>query len=235
MLTLFSYPELFGLADNNPYGLKIFAFLKLSGLSFQHQHVFDASAAPRSQLPYVTDGETTVGDSDTIIEYLIGRYELKIDHGWSAAQRRTDLFVRRTLDDLYWVMSYSRWRDPRYWPSFSAALLREHPSVTQGGLEQAQRYNFQRYHYQGIGRFEPEQVYARGVADLAALSEAIGDYPFLFGATVRSTDAGVYGFLANIYYYPIETPLRAFLVSKVNLVSHCERVHALVSGISSKT
>ena len=66
MLTLFSYPELFGLADNNPYGLKIFAFLKLSGLSFQHQHVFDASAAPRSQLPYVTDGETTVGDSDTM-------------------------------------------------------------------------------------------------------------------------------------------------------------------------
>ncbi|MGA8226553.1 MAG: glutathione S-transferase family protein, partial [Xanthobacteraceae bacterium] len=25
MLTLYSYPELFGVADNNPYGLKIFA------------------------------------------------------------------------------------------------------------------------------------------------------------------------------------------------------------------
>jgi len=24
MLTLFSYPDLFGVADNNPYGLKIF-------------------------------------------------------------------------------------------------------------------------------------------------------------------------------------------------------------------
>ena len=31
MPTLFSYPGLYGVADNNPYGLKVFAFLKLSG------------------------------------------------------------------------------------------------------------------------------------------------------------------------------------------------------------
>ena len=34
MITLYSYPELFGVADNNPYGVKIFAFLKLCGLEF---------------------------------------------------------------------------------------------------------------------------------------------------------------------------------------------------------
>jgi glutathione S-transferase len=226
MLTLYSYPELFGVADNNPYGLKLFAFLKLCGLSFRHEHIFDASAAPRGQLPYVTDDGTTVGDSDTIIEYLIRRYELKIDAGLGLEQRRTDLFIRRTLDDLYWVMSYSRWRDPRFWPSFCAALLRTHPSLTQSGLEQAQQYNFQRYHYQGIGRYEPEQVYARGLADLSALANSVQENRFLFGTEARSTDAGIYGFLANIYYYPIETPLRAFLVSKPTLVSHCERMHA---------
>jgi len=46
MLTLYSYPELFGVADNNGYGLKVFAFLKLAGVPFTHEHVFDASAAP---------------------------------------------------------------------------------------------------------------------------------------------------------------------------------------------
>ena len=45
MLTLYSYPELFGVADNNGYGLKVFAFLKLAGVPFTHEHVFDASAA----------------------------------------------------------------------------------------------------------------------------------------------------------------------------------------------
>jgi len=39
MITLYSYPTLFGLEDNNPYGLKVFAFLSMNGLSFEHHHV----------------------------------------------------------------------------------------------------------------------------------------------------------------------------------------------------
>jgi hypothetical protein len=45
MLLLYSYPELFGLPDNNPYGLKVFAFLKLTKLPFQHENIFDPSGA----------------------------------------------------------------------------------------------------------------------------------------------------------------------------------------------
>jgi hypothetical protein len=32
MLTLYSYPDLFGCADNNPLGLKVYAFPKLCKL-----------------------------------------------------------------------------------------------------------------------------------------------------------------------------------------------------------
>ena len=70
MLTLYSYPELFGVADNNGYGLKVFAFLKLAGVPFVHEHIFDASAAPRGQLPYIVDDGETIGDSETIIAHL---------------------------------------------------------------------------------------------------------------------------------------------------------------------
>ena len=55
VLTLYSYPELFGVADNNAYGLKVFAFLRLTGVPFRHEHIFDASKAPRGQLPYIDD------------------------------------------------------------------------------------------------------------------------------------------------------------------------------------
>ena len=51
MLTLYSYPPLFGVADNNGYGLKVFAFLKLAGVPFRHEHIFDASKAPRGHCP----------------------------------------------------------------------------------------------------------------------------------------------------------------------------------------
>ena len=98
-MTLFSYPDLFGVADNNPYGLKVFAFLKLCGLPFRHQHVFDTTNAPRAQLPYIVDDGQPIGDSDLIISHLIRRYGLALDDGLTTSQRDTDLLVRRALDD----------------------------------------------------------------------------------------------------------------------------------------
>jgi hypothetical protein len=39
--------------------------------AFIHRHVFDASAAPRGQLPYIVDDSEAIGDSDTIIAHLL--------------------------------------------------------------------------------------------------------------------------------------------------------------------
>jgi glutathione S-transferase len=230
MLTLYSYPELFGVPDNNPFGLKVFAFLKLVGLPFRHQHIFDAKAAPRGQLPYIDDGGHHVGDSDTIIEWLIDKYRLPIDAGLTAPQRTSDLMIRRTLDDLYWVMSYSRWKDPKFWPLFRSAMLGTHPNITTAGMEAAQAYNFERYRYQGIGRYEPADAYRRGIADLAAIESLIGEAGFVFGPRPASTDAGIYGFVANIYFYDIDTPLKQFVALRPTLVHHCRAIHAMVMG-----
>jgi glutathione S-transferase len=146
MLTLYSYPPLFGLADNNGYGLKVFAFLRLAGVPFRHEHIFDASKAPRGQLPYIVDGHDSVGDSETILVYVTEKYGVTLDLALTPEQRATNLLITRTLDDLYWVMSYSRWKDERYWPQFRDALKREHPGVTDDALMKAKEYNAQRYY-----------------------------------------------------------------------------------------
>jgi glutathione S-transferase len=229
MLTLYSYPWLFGVADNNGYGLKVYAFLKLAGVPFVHEHIFDASAAPRGQLPYIVDDGETIGDSDAIIAHLIGKYRLGIDAALTPAQRDTDLLVTRMLDDLYWVMSYSRWKDDRYFPAFRDAFMREHPHLTVEGLDKARAFNFQRYHYQGIGRYPPEGAYARGIADLGVLGRLIPAGGYMHGAKPTSIDAGVYGFIANIYFFDIDTPLKRCVSSHPNLVRHCEAIHTAVS------
>ncbi len=229
MITLFSYPELYNVADNNPYGLKIFAFLKMTGLPFRHEHLFDASKAPRSQLPYIDDDGLMIGDSDMIIAHLTQKYRLTIDELLTPAERVTDHLVRRTLDDLYWVMSYSRWKDPKFWPLFRDALRQRHPNLTAEALAAAQTYNFQRYYYQGIGRYEPDEVYHRGIGDLEAIASLLGSGPYLFGEQPGSTDAGIYGFIANIHFYEIETPLKRFVASQPGLIRLCDLVHAAVS------
>jgi glutathione S-transferase len=189
MITLFSYPELFGVADNNPYGLKVFAFLRLCNLPFRQEHIFDAKSAPRGQLPYIVDEGEHVGDSDVIIAYLIRKHDLTIDNALTASQPTTRHLITRMLDDLYWVMSYSRWCDPQFWPLFRDEILKTHPSVAETSLEQARKYNFERYFYQGIGRYNPDAVFERGISDLQALASLIPDNGFLFSAQPSSIDA----------------------------------------------
>jgi glutathione S-transferase len=228
MLTLYSYPPLFGVADNNGYGLKVYAFLKLAGVPFAHEHIFDASKAPRGQLPYIVDDGDTVGDSGTILTWLTGKYRLNIDAALTQAQRTQDLLTTRMLDDLYWVMSYSRWKDERYWPRFRDALKREHPQLSDEGLMKAREFNAQRYYYAGIGRFDPEAAMARGLADLAAIADLIPGYGYVHGDTPSSIDAALYGFIANIYFYDIDTPLKQFVVAHDNIVRHCRAIHEMV-------
>jgi len=138
--------------------------------------------------------------------------------------------VTRTLDDLYWVMSYSRWKDERYWPKFRDAFKREHPQLTDEGLLKAKEYNAQRYHYQGIGRYDADAAMARGLADLEALASLIPNNGYVHGDKPTSIDAGIYGFVANIYFYDIDTPLKKFVVAHHNLVRHCRAIHEAVSN-----
>lgn len=231
MLTLYSYPALFGVADNNGYGLKAFAFLRLAGVPFRHEHIFDASQAPRGQLPYIVDGDDTVGDSESILAHVTKKYRLAIDAALTPAQVTSNLLVTRMLDDLYWVMSYSRWKDERYWPAFRDALLREHPSLTAEGLGKAQAFNAQRYYFQGIGRYDPDAAMARGLADLAAIADLVPPGGYLHGEKPTGIDAAIYGFIANIYFYDIDTPLKQFVTAHDNIVRHCRAIHQAVSRI----
>jgi glutathione S-transferase len=228
MVVLYSYPELFGVADNNGYGLKVFAFLRLTGVPFTHEHIFDASAAPRGQLPYIVDDGEAIGDSDTIIAHLTRKYRLTMDDGLTATRRDTNRLIVRMLDDLYWVMSYSRWKDERFWPAFCEALRREHPSLTEAGLRKAQEFNSMRYYYQGIGRYPPAAAYARGIADLQVLANLTPPSGYFHGPKPTSIDAAIYGFIANIYFYEIDTPLKQFVASHSNLVRHCTAIHAAI-------
>jgi hypothetical protein len=51
---------------------------------------------------------------------------------------------------------------------------------------------------------------------------------YVHGAQPTSVDAGVYGFIANIHFYDINTPLKQFVSLQPNLVRHCAAIHEAV-------
>jgi len=101
-------------------------------------------------------------------------------------------------------------------------------------LQQAREYNHKRYYYQGVGRLEPAAAYARALSDLEVLAELIPTAGYMFGAKPTSLDAAIYGFVANIYFLPIQTPLKQFVDSRPNLVRHCSAIHEAIRTRSSQ-
>lgn len=90
MIRLFLYPELFGLPDNNPYGLKVETFLRLAQIPYRVEHAVNVGSAPRGQLPYLVDGDTVVSDSNRMIEYLSQTYQVDLDDALTSEQRTTN-------------------------------------------------------------------------------------------------------------------------------------------------
>jgi Glutathione S-transferase, C-terminal domain len=58
---------------------------------------------------------------------------------------------------------------------------------------------------------------------------------YMHGAKPTSIDAGIYGFIANMYFYEIDTPLKRFVIGQQNIVRHCKAIHAAVSSAAPVT
>jgi glutathione S-transferase len=78
-------------------------------------------------------------------------------------------------------------------------------------------------------RFDSDAAMARGVTDLAALATLIPSRGYLHGEKPAGIDAAIYGFIANIYFQDIDTPLKQFVVAHDNIVRHCRTIHEAVS------
>jgi hypothetical protein len=50
----------------------------------------------------------------------------------------------------------------------------------------------------------------------------------MHGPRPTSIDAGIYGFVANIWFFDIDTPLKQFVRANANLVRHCTTIHETV-------
>ena len=115
---------------------------------------------------------------------------------------------------------------------FRDALLKQHPALTEAGLRKAQAFNFKRYYFQGIGRYAPYAVYDAGSRICRHWPISIPTKGYTHGPQPTSIDAAIYGFIANIHFYEIETPAlgNSFEVMK-NIVRHCCAIHDAVGSI----
>jgi glutathione S-transferase len=199
-ITLYQFPTAFGLPNASPFCMKVETYLRMAGIDYAARCGMYQLRAPKKKLPYIADGGRIVADSHIILDYLKSTYGDPLDAALTPAQQARGTAILRLLEDsLYWTLLYARWIDARGWPLTRQAFFSALPMPLVWIVPPLARRGIARQlHAQGSGRHQPEEIYAIGSADLAALSLLLGEQAYFLGDQPSSVDAAAYAFLANI-------------------------------------
>lgn len=226
MIKLYQYPLSWGM-NVSPFTLKLETWLKLSNLDYQIVAVRNPGKAPKGKLPFIEDDDgTRIADSSLIIDHLKRTRQIDPDHELTERQRAEAISLQRLFEHhFYFVMVHSRWIDPVGWeatrPVFFSFLP---PGVRDIAAALIRRQVKRTLHEEGLGRHSQEDLYAMGRADLRAIAVLLGNRPYFFGDGPTTIDAVAYGFLANLFFVPVETELKRIGLEYDNLRLYCERL-----------
>lgn len=216
----------FGLPSIGPFSLKLEAYLRIVGLPYEAVVDPTPFKAPKGKLPWIEHEGRKIGDSGFIIEYLEQRFGCDPDAGLSPEQRAIALAMRRLLeDDLYWALVYDRWMVDENWKLTQEAVLGGIAAPLRLVIAPIARRGVRRQlDAQGMGRHTRAEIHGIGTKDVEAVSDFLGDRPFMMGSTATGIDAVAYGILANIMLVPYVSPIKDAALARPNLVAFLARM-----------
>lgn len=224
MIVLHQFAPSFGLVNVSPFCLKLESWLRLAGLPYRVEQVYDLAAAPKGKAPFIDDGDRRIGDSGLIIAHLRQTRGIDPDSRLTPAQRGYARAIEAMLEDrLYFAALHDRWMEPTHWPIVRDGLLAGLPDEIAEAVRGDQRARLIGH---GIGMHEPAEIYAIADADLAALADALGGQPFLFGERPVGVDCTAFASVHGIIGPSFEGPLRQSALRHANLVAYEARMRA---------
>lgn len=212
--------------SSSPHCAKVELFLAHHGVPYST--VDDKMPSNKYKtFPAIELNGEPVADSSFIIEAVTKHFNIAVDAHLSAHDKALSHAVIRMMDEhFYFCALYYAWSFPAGFEQTKVAyfghmswFMREvivplvvRPSVVARASQQ------------GVGRFDADDVLARGVKDLHALSELLGEKKWLLGHDEPSlVDIYCVGFLQNELSHGFHTPLSDALRGIPNLVEYSSR------------
>jgi glutathione S-transferase len=223
MIVLSAFGPLWGLPDPSPFVGKTEVQLKMAGLPYQKERKRPPEG-PKGKMPFIVDGEDVVGDSTFIRDHIERKYGVDLDAGLTPRQRALAWMAERVVEDhIYWATIYARWGVPENFEKGPAIFFQGAPDeVRETGRQNALR----NLHGQGFGRHSLAEVAGLVGRSFTALSEVIGEQPYLTGGAPCGADATVFAGLGAVLTPHFDTPVRDALLTHANLVAYVERMNA---------
>jgi glutathione S-transferase len=236
MITLYKFIPAWGLPDISPFCTKAETYLRMAGWQYQTQ-VGNPRKAPKQKLPYIDHDGHKVCDSNEIITYLEAHPKRPSAQALDAGMSPKDAAASRALqsmleEHLYYGNMWRRWVEPGGWAHYQPVIAE---FVSNFGIPAfmgktvsslLRKQTIKVLHAQGTGRHSPQEINAMGIALYTALSDWLGDQPYMLGQAPRTIDASAYAVLIGVLGAPIEGPVKTFVQSRPNLVAYQQRMKA---------
>ncbi|OOG60210.1 glutathione S-transferase family protein [Rhodanobacter sp. C03] len=224
-LTLYATRAGFGLPDTSPFVIKTEVQLKMAGLAYDRTSAIPPQA-PNGKLPFINDHDEVMSDSTFIRAHIERKYGVDLDEGLDARQRAESWAIERLLEDhLYFAMVWFRWIDPENFAKGPAHFADSAPEADRAQLRHdMQARKAVELHAQGLGRHSPARIAELGKHSIDALSQLLGDKPYLMGGSSGGVDATAFGVLACVITPFFDTPLRRAAEAHPNLVDYVARM-----------
>ena len=228
MIKLLTFAPAFGVSTPTPFGLKVETYLRLAKIPYEFVPTQDPRGMPKKKLPMIVDEGESICDSGFILAHLVKKYGDTLDATLTDAERGVGHAVRRMLEEgTYFTGMYARWMEPETWAIVKQAFFGKMPFPVRQILPGVLHKGVKRMLWeQGTGRHSRDEIYTLARADFDAVSRVLGDKPWLLGDRPSSYDATVYAFLAQSLFVSLDSPIKAHVQSRKNLVDYAERVRS---------
>lgn len=228
-LRLFAFGTGWGVpfATSAPFPLKLETWLRMAEIPYDFVVANDPGKGPKGKAPWIEHGALRMGDSTLIVEHLRQAHGVDLDAHLDAPQRALAICIQRMLEEHYHQcfehqLFFGRGGEERL-SGFAATM----PIPLRWLVPTVLKRAFgKQLHARGMGRHSEEVIIEQGKSDLDALSELMGDQPYVLGDRPSSIDACVFGFLGVSLYVEGDNPLYRYGASLENLMRYCERMRA---------
>ena len=224
MLTLHGFGPAFGLPDLSPFVVKSEVLLKLADLDYRKKPA-DPRKGPKGKMPWLDDGGRVVADSTLIRFHLETTRGIDFERGLDDRQKGAAWALEKMLEDqVYWLMIMERWHDPINAAKVQDLVFAPVPALMRPlVLAMVRRQSNRTLHGQGIGRLALDEraMLARRAA--LAVSQTIGEGPWLMGDQPCGADATVFAFAASAMCPHFNGPVRDAFAAHANLSAYVSR------------
>lgn len=231
-LRVFTFAPDWGLPSGGPFAIKLLAWLSLAGIPYEQVIEDNPRKGPKGKNPWIELHGEQIGDSELIIGLLSRRYQIDLDEGLSPRDRAIGHAWRGIYEEhFHQILEWELFCHPAGAAYMRARIKTGMPPLIGTVVFPLMQSHFRRQLYaRGIGRHAPNIIEAKGRADIDALSAFLGDRPFLVADRPTSADTAIFGLLAPMVRWPMQTPVAQYARSVPAIAAYCERMHRKCFG-----